>query len=218
MRRIRRETSGFVYGRSRRKGLQCLLHVCIEQLVATSDVAETRQVDVVCALGVVRTGNSPAIGNTEADVISRIVARVDDRRVGRLRSKVLESTLVWTGRLAVDLDHITTEEGRDPIIWPRGELNTTGDADVGASVVDGELASGNRLAIVAADLGPLEDVVTVGDPGRDFHVLALAAMCVTRVEAIAVAVPGVALALNDVLIAEEVLLFLRVDIVLHLLD
>jgi len=105
--------------------------------------------------------------------------------------------LVVTGRLAVDLDHITAEEGCDPIIWPLGEWDTTGDADVGAGVVDGELAGGNCLAVVAADLGPLEDVDTVGDPRRDLHILALALMGVARVEAIAVAVPGVALALDD---------------------
>ena len=165
--------------------------------MATSDVAETGQVDVVCALGVVRTDSSPAIRTAEPDVIRRVVLRVDDRRVGGFSCKVLECTLVWSGRLAIDLDHITTVEGCDPIIWPRSERDTAIDADIGAGVIDGQLASGDCLAIVATDLGPLKNVDTVGDPGRDLHVLALALMCVTRVEAVAVALPSVALALDN---------------------
>ena len=143
--------------------LQCLLRVCIE-LMATSDVAETGQVHVVCALGVVHTDGGPAIRTTEPDVIRRIVVRVDDRWVGRFSCKVLECTLVLSRRLAVDLDHITTVEGCDPISRPLRERNTARDSDIGAGVVDGQLTSGNCLAIVAADLGPLKDVDTVGDP------------------------------------------------------
>jgi hypothetical protein len=74
------------------------------------------------------------------------------------------------------------------------------------------------LAVVAPDLGPLKDVDTVGDPRRNLHILALARVGVTRVEAVAVAVPSVALALDNVLIAEEILLVLRGDVVLHSLD
>ncbi len=64
-------------------------------------------------------------------------------------------------------------------------------------MVDGQLASGNCLAVVTADLGPLKDVVAIGNPRRDLHVLAIALVCVTRVEAVAVAIPGVALALDN---------------------
>ena len=119
------------------------LRVCIEQLVATSDVAETGQIHVICVLGVVRTDSSPAIRTAEPDVISRIVVRVDDRRVGGFSCEVLECALVWSRRLAIDLDHITTEEGCDPIIWPPSERDTALNADIGAGVVDGQLASGN---------------------------------------------------------------------------
>jgi hypothetical protein len=189
---IRRGTLSFMYGRSR-----CLVLYCIGQLMATSDVAQTGQAHAVCALGVVRTDSSPAVRTTEPDGVSRVVACVDNGRVDGLSCKVLECTLIGTGGLAIDLDHITTEEGCDPIIWPRGEGNTAGDTDIGAGVVDGQLASGNCLAVVAADLGPLEDVVTVGDPRRDLHVLAFALMRVTGVEAVAVAVPSVTLALDD---------------------
>lgn len=184
----------------------------------TSDAAQARQVHAVCALSVIRTGNSPAVRNTKADGISGVVARVDNRWVGRLSGKVLECTLVGTRRLAVDLNLITTKEGCDPIIWPVREGNTALDADIGTGVVDRELASGNCLAVVAADLRPLKDVDAIRDPGRDLHVLAFARMCVARVEAVAVAIPSVALALDDVLIAEEVLLILGADVVSHSLN
>ena len=143
--------------------VQELVENCIIKEVA-SDTAETREVHAVCSLGVVLTDSSPAVRNTKADGVSVIVARVDDGRVDRLSCKVLECTLVGTRGLAVDLDLITTIEGCDPIIWPRCEGDTAGDANIGTSVVDGELASGNCLAVVAADLGPLEDVDTIGDP------------------------------------------------------
>jgi hypothetical protein len=111
--------------------------------MTTSDVAETGEIDVVCALGVVHTDSSPAIRTTELDVIRRIVVRVDDRRVGRFSCEVLECALVWSGRLAVDLDHITTVEGCDPISRPLSERNTAGDLDIGAGVIDGQLTSRN---------------------------------------------------------------------------
>jgi hypothetical protein len=85
-------------------------------------------------------------------------------------------------------------------------------------VVDGQLTCRNTVTVVAADLGPLEDVVTVGDPRRDLHVHANALVLVTTVEALHVAITGVALALDDVFIAEEVLLFLGGNVVLHMLD
>ena len=176
---------------------QPLVQVCIELLVATSDVAETGQVHVVCALLVIRTDSSPAIRATEPDVIRRDVVHIDDRRVGRLSCKVLVCALVWTRRLVVDLDLITTIEGCDPIVWPGGERFTARNADIGAGVVDGQLLCGDSVAVVAADLGPLKDVVTVGDPRRDLHVHANALMSVTTVEVAHGAIPGVALALDD---------------------
>ena len=108
--------------------------------MTTSDVAETGQVDVVCALGVVHTDSIPAIRATELDVISRVVA---DQRVGRFSCNALECTLVWSRGLAVDLDHITSVKGCDPIIRPQSERNTTGDSDIGAGEVDGHLTSSN---------------------------------------------------------------------------
>jgi hypothetical protein len=142
--------------------------------VATSDVTETGEVDVIRPLVIARAGGSPAVGLTKADGVGRIVLGVDDRGVRGLLVKVLKGTLIGTGRLAVDLDHVATEKGCDPVVWPGGECDTTGDANVGAGVVNGELASGDGFAVVAADLGPLEDVVAIGDPGRNLHVLAFA--------------------------------------------
>jgi len=188
------------------------------ELVTTSDMAQTGQSHSVSALDVVRSDGSPAIRSTKADVSSRVVARVDNRGVGRLSCKVLEGTLVGAGGLAVDLDLITTVEGRDPVIRPSGEVGASGDADVGTGMVDGQLTSGDLIAVVAADLGPLEDVYTIGDPRRDLHVYTGAIVGVAVVETVAVAVTGVALALDDVLIAKEIFLILRGDVVFHSLD
>lgn len=141
---------------------QCLVQFRIIELeVATSDMAEAGQVHVVGALGVVRADSGPAVRTTEVDVVGCVVAGVDDRGVGRLGGKVLEGTLVGTGGLAVDLDLVAAEEGRDPVGGALGERDAAGDLDVGAGVVDGQLAGGDLLAVVAADLGPLEDVDTV---------------------------------------------------------
>ena len=203
--RIKRSAGGLGRGGGHRRSCfydqgavwRSLVQACIELLVATSDVAETGQVHVVCALLVIRADSSPAIRATKADVISRVVVHVDDRGVGRLSCKVLVCTLVWTRRLVVDLGLITTIEGCDPIVWPVGERNTARNADIGAGVVDRQLLCGITVAVVTTDLGPLKDVVTVGDPRRDLHVHANALMCVTTVEAVHGAISGVALALDD---------------------
>ena len=187
-----------VYRRSRhRSGSQCLVRCCVLEQVAAGDMAEAGQAHAVGALGVVVSGGSPAVGDTKADVVRRVVARVDDRGVRGLRRKVLECALVGAGGLAVDLDLVAAVEGRDPVVGPRGEFDAAGDADVGAGVVDGQLARADLLAVVAADLGPLEDVFTIGDPRRDLHVHALAKVGVAGVKAVAVAVTSVALALDD---------------------
>jgi len=208
-----------VYVRSRHGNeLYYLVQFCTLELVTTSDMAQTGQSHIVSALGVVRSDGSPAIRNSEEDVVRRVVGRIDNRGVDRLSCKVLGCTLVGLGGLAVDLDLITTVEGRDPVIWPRGEVRTTGDLDVGTGMVNRQLTSGDLLAIVAAKLGPLENVYTIRDPRRNLHVHTLAKVGVAGVETIAVAVTGVALALDDVLIAKEKLLIIRGNVVFHSLD
>jgi len=186
--------------------------------MATSDMAKTREIEVIGALGVGITNSSPAIRSTKLDVVGIIVCHIDDRRVGGFSSKVLEGTLTGRRGLAVDLDLLAVVEGRDPVGWPLGEGCTAGDTDVGAGVVDGQLASGDVIAVVAAEPGPLEDVDTIGDPGRDLHSVANARLGVTRIEAVHGAVACEALALDDVLIAEEVLLIAGGDVVFHGLD
>ena len=184
--------------RSRQRGgLQSLVQLSIIELVATSDVAETGQAYGVSTLGVVGSDSRPSIRAAEADVVRRVVPHVDDGGVGRLSVKVLECTLVGAGRLAVDLDLVTAEEGCDPVIGPRGKVRAARDANVGAGMVDGQLAGGNTVAVVAADLGPLEHVDTIRNPRGDLHVYTLAKVCVALVEAVTIAVTGVALALDD---------------------
>jgi len=195
-----------------------VLMVSVVEVVATSNVAQARQVQVVGALGVGRADSGPAARRTEADGVGRVVTNVDYRGVGRLSVEVLERALVRSGRLAVDLDLITTIKGRDPVRWPGSERSTTGDTDVSAGMIDRELASSNIVTVVAAELRPLEDVDTVRDPGRNLHGDADAGEGVAGVEAGTGAVPRVALALEDVLILEEILLILRGDIVLHGVD
>jgi hypothetical protein len=112
-------------------------------LVTTSDMAKTGQSHTVSTLGVVVSNGSPAIRTTKVDVVRRVVARIDNGGIDGLGSEVLEGTLVGAGGLAVDLDLITTEEGRDPVIWSGGEVGTTGDLDVGTGMVDGQLTSGD---------------------------------------------------------------------------
>jgi hypothetical protein len=199
------------------------VQLSVVELVTTSDVAETGQAYAVSALGVVVSDGSPSIGTAEADVVRRVVRHVDDRGVGRLSCKVLECTLVGAGRLGdarlvFDLDLVAAIEGCDPVIGPRGEVSATRDANVGTGMVDGQLASGNTVAIVAADLGPLENVFAIRNPRGDLHVYAVAKVRVALVEAVAVTVTGVALALDDVLIAKEVLLILSGDVVFHSFD
>jgi len=187
-------------------------------LATTGNVAEAGEVHGVSALRVGLTDSGPSVWHTKADVVGRVVVGVDDGGVGGLSGKVLECTLIRTGRLAIDLNLIATSEGGYPVRWPIGERGATRDLNVGAGVIDGQLASGDLLAVVAANLGPLEDVDTVGYPRGDFHVLADALVGVTGIEAVAVAVAGVALALDNFLVAEEVLLILSRDIVFHSFD
>jgi len=188
------------------------------RLLVTGDVAEAGEVHGIGALRVGLTESSPSVRHTETDGVGCVVVGVDDDGVGGFSGKVLECTLIRTGRLAVDLNLVTAKEGGNPVRWPVGERNATRDANVGTGVVDGQLASGDRLAVVAANLGPLEDVDAVGYPRGDFHVLADTLVGVTGIEAVAVAVASVALALDNVLIAEEVLLILGRDIVNHGFD
>jgi len=200
-----------------RDGLQSLMQRGIVELMATGDVAETGQAYAVSALGVVVSDGSPSIRTTVFHG-TLVVRHVDDRGVGRLSIKVLECTLVGTGRLVADLDLITAEKGCDPVIGPRGEVSATRDANVGTGMVNGQCAIGNIVAIVAAELGPLENVCTIGNPRGDLHVYTLAKEGVAGVEVGAVTVTRVALALDDVLILKEVLLILSGDVVFHSLD
>ena len=64
-------------------------------------------------------------------------------------------------------------------------------------MVDGQLASGDVVAVVAAEPGLLENVDTVGDPGRDLHSVAEARLDIARVEVGHGAVAREALALDD---------------------
>jgi hypothetical protein len=190
----------------------------IGPLVATGNVAEAGEVHGISALRVGLTESGPSVWHTKADGVGGVVVGVDDGGIGRLSGKVLECTLIGTGRLAVNLNLITANEGGNPVLRPVGERSATRDANVGTGVIDGQLASGDLLAVIAANLGPLEDVDTVGYPRGDFHILADAFVGVTGIEAIAVAVASVALALDNILIVEEVLLILGRDIVNHGFD
>ena len=76
-------------------------------------------------------------------------------------------------------------------------------------MVDGELAGRYSFRVDPADLGPLEDILAIRDPVGDLDRVTNTLLGVTWVEAVAVALTGVALALDGVLILEqEALVFL----------
>ena len=61
--------------------------------VATSDMAQTGEIDGIGALGVGVTSRSPAARSTKVGGVGQVVSNIDDQRVGGFSSKVLEGTL-----------------------------------------------------------------------------------------------------------------------------
>ena len=146
---------------------------------------------------------SPSIGSTQLDLGSIIVLGVDDTRVFGLTSELLECATTGTSILSVHLDHVTTEEGSNPIGGTFCLGCTTLDTDVGTGVVDGEGTGWDGLGVVASDLGPEESVFTILHPGGELELLADTLLGLTGVKAVAVALAGVALGLDDVLVGVQ---------------
>lgn len=133
----------------------------INWLVATGDVAKTGEEQCISAFGIAVTRGGPTVWTTKLNIIRRVVGGVDDGGVRGFAGEMFERTLVWAGLLVVDGDHVATEKGGNPVAGAVGEVDTAADADVRAGVIDGELTGGDLLAVISADLGPLEDVHAV---------------------------------------------------------
>ena len=187
--------------------------------VATGDVAETGEVDGIGTLLVGSTRSGPTAGRTtETDVGSIVIADVNVGWVGLL-GKVLVGALLVGGGLAVHLDLVTTKERCNPVGWTILQSNTTGDTNVCAGVVDGELTSGDGVGVVTTKVRPLKDVFTVGDPVRDLEIGTFASTGLATVKATeTVARAGVALALDSVDTVEQIILTGGLDKVCHGLD
>lgn len=141
--------------------------------------------------------SSPPIRYTKFDVVLAVVFGVDNLRIRGLLVKVLERTLIWIGRLSIDLDLVATQERGNPVLRAGLQWLATLDADVGACVVDRKLAGGHSFGVVPTKVRPLEDVCTIGNPVRNLEGGTLALVCVATVKSLPVALASIALALND---------------------
>lgn len=177
------------------------------------------EVSRISALLVGVAGSRPATGGaTEPDVGRIIIADVDVGWVGLL-GEVLVGTLLVRGGLTIDLNLITTKEGCSPVSGAFLDWGTAADTDIGAGVVDGELTSGDGVRVVTAKVRPLEDVLAIRNPVRDFDGSTVADPGLATIKATeTVARAGVALSLDGVHRVEQSILARGLDKVCHGLD
>jgi hypothetical protein len=75
--------------------------------------------------------------------------------------------------------------------------SATIDANIGASVIDGQLASRDTIGVVSPEVGPLKSILAIRDPVRNLEVGALALLGLAGIKPAAVALAGITLPLDN---------------------